>query len=224
MAVKVTVISGFLGAGKTTLIKLLLENGAFGINPVLIENDYGAVDAEDSSFQKAGVKIREVGAGCICCSVTDDFIKSVKEIIDKYHPEHLIIEPAGVGKLSDIMELLQTESLRSSCEITECTAITVINLEKFWHNDKYVSEYFWNQIRNANIILLNKAGQMKEEEINEVCSSIRMHHSSGIILKTMNPKTIERIKNNLLFSMSTPIISMRASAAKKNRFYQLQKM
>lgn len=219
MSVRITVISGFLGAGKTTLIKALLKNRTFGLNPVLIENDYGAIDANDSSLKETGVIIRDVSAGCICCSVAGDFIKSIQEIIDTYHPEHLIIEPAGVGKLSDIMELLRTDVLRSTCDIIQLTAITVINLQKFWHNDKYVSEYFWNQIRSANILLLNKIGQMTENEISEICSCIRAHHSTGIILKNINPETIKKINNNLVVSMSTPMISMRSFSAGRTRFY-----
>lgn len=220
MSVRITVISGFLGAGKTTLIKNLLESHAFGHNPVLIENDYGTIDANDSSLKETGVIIKDVSAGCICCSVAGDFIKSVQEVINACHPEHLIIEPAGTSKLSDIVELLQKDALRSTCDIVQLTAITVINLQKFWHNDKYVSEYFWNQIRSANILLLNNAGHMTEEEIIEICACIRAHHSTGIILKQMNPETIERIKNNLVFSMSTPMISMRSAGAGKTRFYK----
>ena len=217
MSVRITVISGFLGAGKTTLMKSLLENHVFGRNPVLIENDYGALNIDDATLQESGMIVKDISIGCICCSVAGDFTNVLEEIISSCQTEDIIIEPSGVGKLSDILELLQGSRLYSTCKISQITAITVINPQKFWHNDKYVSEFFWNQIRNGNLLVLNNAQKLPAGEIDHICSYIRAHHSRGTILKDMNAATIKSIKKYLSCPPGTPMISMHSLYPKKPR-------
>ncbi|MDO5411263.1 MAG: CobW family GTP-binding protein [Lachnospiraceae bacterium] len=166
--VKISIISGFLGAGKTTFIRKLLQEKYFGSAPVLIENDYGSLGIDSLVMENTGVQVREITSGCICCSLIGNFVLALEELIEKQHPEHIIIEPSGVGKLSEILEALNDLEVPFEKHLV----LTIVDAKRFYYNNQYVSEYFWDQISNADAVILSKTKRMSGKELSGLCNSI----------------------------------------------------
>ena len=186
----VTIISGFLGSGKTTLIKELLQEKVFGSDPILIENDYGTLGIDSLLMKETGIVVEEVDSGCICCSLTGQFKSGVEQILNKYRPEHLIIEPSGVGKLSKIFLQLQEVELPEDLVIERMTAISVVDASRFDHNDQYVNEYFWDQIKQSNAVLINRSECIHQKDYDRIFETLytRTHYSP--LLSGLNTESI----------------------------------
>ena len=150
--IKVDVISGFLGAGKTTLIKKLFKSAFVNEKVVLIENEFGEIGIDSSFLKESGIQIKEINAGCICCSLVGDFATSIKELVDTYHPERIIIEPSGVGKLSDIVTAIKDVHLD---ELQLNILATVVDGPKAKMYLKNFGEFFVNQVESADTIIVS---------------------------------------------------------------------
>ncbi len=178
---KIDIISGFLGAGKTTLIKKLIAEGFQGEKLVLIENEFGEIGIDGGFLKDAGVQINEMNSGCICCSLVGDFGKALKQVLDEYQPDRIIIEPSGVGKLSDVMKAvtdMQDES------ITIHSASAVVDAQKCKMYMKNFGEFFNNQIENAGTIILSRSQKLTEEKLEQVVSMLREHNDKATIITT----------------------------------------
>ena len=151
---KIDIISGFLGAGKTTFIKQLLKEAISGEKVVLIENEFGQIGIDGGFLKDAGIEIREMNSGCICCSLVGDFGRSLEEVLTKYQPDRVIIEPSGVGKLSDVMNAVK--NVASEIEVMLNSAVTVVDVNKCRMYMKNFGEFFNNQIENAGTIVLSR--------------------------------------------------------------------
>ena len=149
---KIDIISGFLGAGKTTFIKRLIGEAISGEKVVLIENEFGEIGIDGGFLKDAGIEIREMNSGCICCSLVGDFGKSLSEVLTKYAPDRVIIEPSGVGKLSDVMKAVR--DVASEIEVELNSAVTVADAGKVRMYMKNFGEFFNNQIENAGLLFL----------------------------------------------------------------------
>ena len=167
---KIDIISGFLGAGKTTFIQKLLSDALKGENVVLIENEFGEIGVDSGFLKNAGIEIREMNQGCICCSLVGDFESSLKEVIEQYHPERILIEPSGVGKLSDILSAVKTVS--ENLDVRLDGAVTVVDATKAKLYNKNFGEFFDDQIRFATSVVLSRmdiaSGEKAEEAVNIV--------------------------------------------------------
>ena len=167
---KIDIISGFLGAGKTTFIQKLLSDALKGENVVLIENEFGEIGVDSGFLKNAGIEIREMNQGCICCSLVGDFESSLKEVIEQYHPERILIEPSGVGKLSDILSAVKTVS--ENLDVRLDGAVTVVDATKAKLYNKNFGEFFDDQICFATSVVLSRmdiaSGEKAEEAINIV--------------------------------------------------------
>ncbi len=177
---KIDIISGFLGAGKTTLIRKLLEDALKGTQVVLIENEFGEIGIDGGFLKDAGIEITEMSQGCICCSLVGDFGKALQEVIDKYHPERIIIEPSGVGKLSDVIGAVKNLHIESEDAVELNCATTVVDVTKAKMYAKNFGEFFENQIQAANTIILSRTDTERatQEKIEEAIA----------IIKNLNPK------------------------------------
>ena len=167
---KIDIISGFLGAGKTTFIQKLLSDALKGENVVLIENEFGEIGVDSGFLKNAGIEIREMNQGCICCSLVGDFESSLKEVIEQYHPDRILIEPSGVGKLSDILSAVKTVS--ENLDVKLDGAVTVVDATKAKLYNKNFGEFFDDQIRFATSVVLSRmdiaSGEKAQEAINIV--------------------------------------------------------
>ena len=178
--IKIDVISGFLGAGKTTLIKKIFETVLKNEKVVLIENEFGEIGIDGSFLKESGIQIKEINAGCICCSLVGDFSTSMKEVIDTYHPERIIIEPSGVGKLSDIVNAV----LELQEDIQLNILATVVDGVKTKMYLKNFGEFFNNQVEAANTIVISKTDKMTEEKVLEVVELIKQKNDHATIITT----------------------------------------
>ena len=156
---KIDVISGFLGAGKTTFIKRLLDTKLKNEKVVLIENEYGEISVDTDLLKDTNISIKEISQGCICCSLVGDFSKSLNEIIDKYNPDRILIEPSGVGKLSDIIKAIASANLQNNINSLVC----MVDAKKAKMYDKNFGEFFTDQIANAHTVVLSRMDIVKEE-------------------------------------------------------------
>lgn len=172
--VKIDLISGFLGAGKTTLIKKLFQSSIKNEKVVLIENEFGEIGIDGSFLKESGVKIKEINSGCICCSLVGDFATSMREVIETYHPERVIIEPSGVGKLSDIIKAIGTVEEELEINILCC----VVDAKKVKIQINNFGEFLHNQIEYAHSIVVSKTDMVNEEKLQEALQ----------IVKNINPK------------------------------------
>ena len=145
--VKIDIISGFLGAGKTTLIKKLLQDAFKGQQVVLIENEFGEIGIDGGFLKDAGIEIKEMNSGCICCSLVGDFGTALKEVVEKYHPDRIVIEPSGVGKLSDVIHAVENLHLEADGEVKLNSAVTVVDVLKCKMYLKNFGEFFKNQVK-----------------------------------------------------------------------------
>lgn len=182
MKTKIDIISGFLGAGKTTLIKKLIDEKFYNEKIVIIENEFGEVGIDRSFLKKTNVEVKEINAGCICCTIIGDFKNSIKEIINKYQPERIIIEPSGVGKLSEIIAVVKSDELKHNIILN--MVITVVDVTKY---EKYIlnfSEFYKNQIINANTIVLSRIQNISFEKLETVVLKIRKLNEKVNIITT----------------------------------------
>ena len=178
---KIDIFSGFLGAGKTTLIKKLIAEAYSGEKIVLIENEFGDVGVDGGFLQDAGIEITEMNSGCICCSLVGDFGKALNQVLDQYSPERILIEPSGVGKLSDVMgAVLKIE--RDDVKINGLT--TVVDAKKCKMYMKNFGEFFNNQIESAKVVVLSHTGGMDEEKLAQVVAMIKEKNENAAIVTT----------------------------------------
>ena len=178
---KIDIISGFLGAGKTTLIKKLLQDGFQGEKLVLIENEFGEIGIDGGFLKDAGVEITEMNSGCICCSLVGDFSTALKEVLDKFTPDRVLIEPSGVGKLSDVIKAVQGID---SDEIELNSFVTVADAGKCKMYMKNFGEFFNNQIAYANTIVLSRTQNVKEEKLEQCVQLIREQNANATVITT----------------------------------------
>ena len=179
---KVDIISGFLGAGKTTLISKLLKEALPDEQVVLIENEFGEIGIDGGFLKDSGVEIREMNSGCICCSLVGDFGTSLKEVVDKYHPDRIIIEPSGVGKLSDVIKAVK--DLHIENEIRLNSASTVADASKVKMYMKNFGEFFNNQIEHAGTIILSRTQNVSEDKLKKAIEMIRSLNANAHIITT----------------------------------------
>lgn len=179
---KIDVISGFLGAGKTTLIKKLLSEALKGQDTVLIENEFGEIGVDGGFLKEAGIEIKEMNSGCICCSLVGDFGTSLHEVIDKYHPGRIIIEPSGVGKLSDVMKAIADADLGDDVVLN--SAVAVVDASKAKMYIKNFGEFFNNQIEHAGTIVLSRTQDISQEKLDKALELIREHNEKATIITT----------------------------------------
>ena len=168
---KIDIISGFLGAGKTTLIKKLLSEAFAGEQVVLIENEFGEIGIDGGFLKESGIEIREMNSGCICCSLVGDFGKSLREVVDTYHPDRILIEPSGVGKLSDVIKAVQDVQDEIDAELNSFT--TVVDVTKCRIYRKNFGEFFSNQIEYAGAVILSRTDKAKTEKVEEAVALLR---------------------------------------------------
>lgn len=180
---KIDIFSGFLGAGKTTLIKKLLKEALAGTKVVLIENEFGEIGVDGGFLQEAGIQIKEMNSGCICCSLVGDFGASLKEVLDTYKPERVLIEPSGVGKLSDVIKAVQKVDM-SGKDVVLNSAVAVVDAKKCKMYMKNFGEFFLNQIEAAGTIILSRSQDMTEEKLLEVVAMIKEHNDHATIITT----------------------------------------
>ena len=179
---KIDIISGFLGAGKTTLIKKLLKEAFTGEQVVLIENEFGEIGIDGGFLKDSGIEIREMNSGCICCSLVGDFGKSLKEVVETYHPDRILIEPSGVGKLSDVIKAVQDVQDEIDAELNSFT--TVVDVTKCRIYSKNFGEFFSNQIEYAGAIILSRTDKAKEEKVKESLEILRRLNEKAPVITT----------------------------------------
>ena len=181
---KIDIISGFLGAGKTTLIKKLLEEGLKGEKLVLIENEFGEIGIDGGFLKDAGVQITEMNSGCICCSLVGDFGTALKEVIDKYAPDRIIIEPSGVGKLSDVIKAVTDVMESETADIILNSTTAVVDGLKTKMYMKNFGEFFNNQVESAGTIVISRSQKMPEAKMAECASLLKEHNPNATIITT----------------------------------------
>lgn len=211
MSVKVEIFSGFLGAGKTQLIKKLIEEGYYKEHIAIIENEFGEVSIDGAILKRTNTLVKEINAGCICCQVTGDFKESIIDVVDNCNVDRLLVEPTGVAKLSDIKKVFNEKELKDIAVVEK--AITVVDSEKF---DLYLANFktfFVNQIKNADIIILSRTQNISNDEIKRLQDEISKINSKAIIVsrawknvkaeelvpKMFLTKEIDDIKDKLAF-------------------------
>ena len=178
---KIDIYSGFLGAGKTTLIKKMIKEAYHGQKLVLIENEFGEIGIDGGFLQEAGIQITEMNSGCICCSLVGDFGRALHKVIDEYHPDRILIEPSGVGKLSDVIGAVRKVT---SDDVQLGNFVTVADATKCKMYMKNFGEFYNNQIETANTIILSRTDGMKEEKLDQCVAMIREHNKDAVIVTT----------------------------------------
>ena len=197
--IKVDVISGFLGAGKTTLIKKLYSDVFKSEKVVLIENEFGEIGIDGAFLKESGIEIKEINSGCICCSLVGDFSTSMKEVVEKFNPERIIIEPSGVGKLSDILKAIE----KVDEDLAVNVVVTVVDGGKCKMYHKNFGEFYNDQVENANVVVMSKTEKLSEEKIIDGAALIKMINGEALIVTTPVEnldgvkllKTFENIRN-----------------------------
>lgn len=179
---KVDIISGFLGAGKTTFIKLLIENVFAGEKLVLIENEFGEIGIDGGFLKDAGIEITEMNSGCICCTLVGDFSKVLRKVIEEYHPDRVLIEPSGVGKLSDVSKAI--EHVKKEADIEIEGRITIVDGKKAKMYLKNFGEFFKNQVAYANTIVVSRTQMMEDHSIEECVKMLREENKEASIIST----------------------------------------
>ena len=178
---KIDIFSGFLGAGKTTLIKKLISEAYQGEQVVLIENEFGEIAVDGGFLKDAGIEITEMNSGCICCSLVGDFREALHKVIDEFHPDRILIEPSGVGKLSDVIHAVQSVA---SDEVVLNGFTTVVDATKAKMYMKNFGEFFNNQIENAACIILSRTDSIKEDKLDAAIALIREKNPEAVIITT----------------------------------------
>lgn len=178
----IDIISGFLGAGKTTLIKKLLAESFSGQKIVLIENEFGEIGIDGGFLKDAGIEVTEMNSGCICCSLVGDFGQALRQVLEQYHPDRILIEPSGVGKLSDVAKAVGDVAQES--EMALGSAVTVVNAKKCKMYMKNFGEFFNDQVAHAGTVILSRTQDMKEEKLQEVIELVRAENPNAVIVTT----------------------------------------
>ncbi|MGM9593075.1 MAG: CobW family GTP-binding protein [Candidatus Onthomonas sp.] len=178
----IDIISGFLGAGKTTLIKKLIRESFQGQKLVLIENEFGEIGIDGGFMKDAGIQVTEMNSGCICCSLVGDFGVALKQVLETYAPDRIIIEPSGVGKLSDVAKAVGRVAEDSDLQLG--SAITVVNAKKCKMYMKNFGEFFDDQVQHAGTIILSRTGDMKEDKLEEAVNLLRAQNGEAVIITT----------------------------------------
>ena len=178
---KIDIISGFLGAGKTTLIKKLLKEAFQDEKLVLIENEFGEIGIDGGFLKDAGVQITEMNSGCICCSLVGDFGTALKDVLNQYHPDRVIIEPSGVGKLSDVIKAVQGVE---DASIQLNNLVAVVDATKCKMYMKNFGEFFNNQVESAKTIILSRTGKLSEEKLDVSVQMLRERNETATIVTT----------------------------------------
>ena len=197
---KIDIISGFLGAGKTTLIKKLLSEALKGQQVVLIENEFGEIGIDGGFLKDAGVNITEMNSGCICCSLVGDFGTALKDVITKFNPDRIIIEPSGVGKLSDVIKAVQGVAEDAPIELN--SLVTVADANKCKMYMKNFGEFYNNQVESAHTIVLSRTQNMKQDKLEACVAMIREHNKEAAVITT---PWDELTGEQLLAAMEKPV-------------------
>ena len=179
---KIEIISGFLGAGKTTLIKKLIEEAYKGEKLVLIENEFGEIGIDGGFLKDAGVEINEMNSGCICCSLVGDFGTALQEVLDKFHPDRIIIEPSGVGKLSDVIKAVEGVAEGKDVVLNSYTAVVDGKKTKMYM--KNFGEFFNNQVEYAKTIIISRSQDMTEDKLDECVHLLKEHNDKAVLITT----------------------------------------
>lgn len=179
---RVDLISGFLGAGKTTFIKELISKAFQGEKIVLIENEFGEIGIDSRFMQNAGIEVTEMNSGCICCTLVGDFAKALKQVVERFSPDRVIIEPSGVGKLSDVARAV--EEIQEEAQVEINSRITIVDGKKAKMHMKNFGEFFNNQIEHATTIVVSRSQMLKEEKLKECVSLLREHNKEATIITT----------------------------------------
>ncbi len=182
MKVKIDIFSGFLGAGKTMLIKKLVSENLYKEKIVIIENEFGEVGIDGTILKKSNIDVKEINGGCICCTVSSDFSKAIKEVIEKFNPQRIIIEPSGVGKLSDVLKVCKDEEIKKIAQLN--MVITVIDGMKFDIYVKNFAEFYRNQIQNAKVLVISRTQKLSVEKVITICEALRKLNPSTSIITT----------------------------------------
>ena len=203
---EITIISGFLGAGKTTLIKKLLEEAFQGEKIVLIENEFGEIGIDGGFLKDAGIQVNEMNSGCICCSLVGDFGTALKEVLDTYAPDRILIEPSGVGKLSDVVKAV--ENVAGTMDVHIDSSIVVVDGKKCKMYMKNFGEFFNNQVEHAGTIVLSRTQSMTEEKLQEAVALLREHNEAATMITTpwddLNGKQILDAMHHAELDMDDP--------------------
>ena len=178
---KVDIFSGFLGAGKTTLIKKLIAEAYKGERLVLIENEFGEIGIDGGFMQDAGIEVTEMNSGCICCSLVGDFGKALRKVVDEYAPDRILIEPSGVGKLSDVIRAVQNVG-SDALQLNSFTAVVDANKCKMYM--KNFGEFFNDQVEHANAIILSRTGEISPDKLNTDIALLREHNPNASLIVT----------------------------------------
>ena len=197
---KIDIISGVLGAGKTTLIKKLLSEALKGQQVVLIENEFGEIGIDGGFLKDAGVNITEMNSGCICCSLVGDFGTALKDVITKFNPDRIIIEPSGVGKLSDVIKAVQGVAEDAPIELN--SLVTVADANKCKMYMKNFGEFYNNQVESAHTIVLSRTQNMKQDKLEACVAMIREHNKDAAVITT---PWDELTGEQLLAAMEKPV-------------------
>lgn len=179
---KIDIISGFLGAGKTTLIKKIIEDVLYKEKLMIIENEFGQIGIDGGFLKDTGIEITEMNSGCICCSLVGDFGSALREALDQYKPDRIIIEPSGVGKLSDVIKAV--EEIKDDTNVKLNSFCAVVDAQKCKMYMKNFGEFFNNQIENANTIILSRTQKLSQEKLEDVVSLIREHNTKATVITT----------------------------------------
>ncbi|MFV0464685.1 MAG: CobW family GTP-binding protein [Lachnospiraceae bacterium] len=179
---KIDIISGFLGAGKTTLIKKLIQETFKEEKIALIENEFGEIGIDGGFLKESGINITEMNSGCICCTLVGDFDKNLREVIDTYHPDRIIIEPSGVGKLSDVMKSVM--DIEKTMDVELNSLAVVVNAKKAVKQMRSFGEFFENQIEHATTIILSRTADIDQKKLEECIAEIKRINSNAIIITT----------------------------------------
>ena len=179
---RIDVVSGFLGAGKTTLIKKLLKDAVNAEKTVLIENEFGEIGIDGGFLEESGIEIKEMNSGCICCSLVGDFGTSLKEVINTYSPERILIEPSGVGKLSDVLKAI--ERVATDLDVKINSAVAVVDASKAKMYSKNFGEFFVNQIEYAGTVILSRTDTASAEKIADAVAIVKEHNPKATVITT----------------------------------------
>ena len=183
---KIDIVSGFLGAGKTTFIQKMLKDAFAGEQVVLIENEFGEIGIDGGFLKEAGIEIKEMNSGCICCSLVGDFGTALKDVINTYKPQRILIEPSGVGKLSDVIKAVADIELENDemKDVKLNTAVAVVDVSKAKMYIKNFGEFFINQVESAGTIILSRTQNVSEEKVTEVVNLLKEHNPKATIITT----------------------------------------
>jgi len=214
--VKVDIISGFLGAGKTTFIKKLMRDVYSDEKVVILENEFGNTRMDQETLGREGITVELVLAGCICCSSTGGLIKGINEIIRVYEPERIIVEPTGIAKLSDVIKILQTQDMIELAIIDH--VVTIVDAKNYYIRMQISKEFFENQIRSSEIIFLSKTDQMEEKSIKEVINILyKIHPNNRIISEVWDRIYVDQLNEILSFKIDSSEVKLPIRLSKNQR-------